>query len=258
MSPAATKPRRQSAVTRAKRLLTRDAELRDGYLDAICGDAPGANPAQRTMRANWLPVIYERVWRPFGFWVWGAGRTTADEERLMHELLAPQPGDRALDLACGPGNTTRRLTGALGEKGLAVGVDAAGPMIARAVEDTTDPNVAYVRADAADLPFADGTFDCVSCFGALYLVDDAEAVLAEMTRVLAPGGRIAILTSVHRGHLPLRFVLDLSTHATGIRVFDRDEVTGALERDGLTDIRQEIRGFAQFIGATRPGKRRRR
>jgi ubiquinone/menaquinone biosynthesis C-methylase UbiE len=208
------------------------------------------------MNANWLPVIYERLWRPIGFRILGAGHSLQDEEQVMGELLDLRSGEVVLDIACGPGNSTRRLVADVGDDGLVMGLDAAAPMLARAVTDTNAPNVAYVRGDAEHLPFGDATFDAVSCFAALYLVDDPDAVLAEMARVLRPGGRLAILTSVHRGPAPLRFAFGLSSLASGVRIFGRDEVVGALEADGLKVTRQEVHGFAQFVGARRPGRRR--
>lgn len=251
----------KDALTRTRELLTATApgEQAGGYIDLLgAADAPGQNAAQRTMRASWLPFIYERLWRPIGFRILGAGHSTAEEEELMRKLLDLRAGDVALDLACGPGNSTRRLSRDVGDSGLVIGLDASAPMIARAPGDTPQKNVAYVRADAAQLPFADGTFDAVSCFAALYLVADPEAVIAEMARVLRPGGRVAILTSVERGIAPLSLGFGLASRAGGLRVFGRDEVTGELERHGLTGIEQEVHGFAQFVGARKPGRRRAR
>lgn len=99
-----------------------------------------------------------------------------------------------LDVACGPGNTTRQLLPPVGSDGLVVGVDSAASMLAQAVLSTdADAPAGYVRADAADLPFADAIFDAVSCYGALYLMDEPAAALTEMMRMLKPGGRIAVL-----------------------------------------------------------------
>ena len=60
----------------------------------------------------------------------------------------------------------------------------------------------YVRAGATNLPFRDGSFDAVCCFAALYLIEDPLLAVAEIARVLAPGGRVALLSSVARGPLP--------------------------------------------------------
>jgi SAM-dependent methyltransferase len=224
-----------------------------GYRDTLGEDFRDSDsPSQRAMRWTVLPLIYERAWRPLGFRVWTGGRSTEDEDRVTRAFLGLRPDDAVLDVACGPGNTTRRLLPQLGPAARVVGVDAAPAMLERAVADTDDPRVEYVRADAADLPFADGEFDAVTCHGALYLVDDAEAVIAEMVRVLAPGGRLAVLTSCHRGPLPLRVAASAVTAPTGLRVFGRDEIPDALRAHGLVQINQDIRGFSQIVGARKP------
>jgi SAM-dependent methyltransferase len=210
------------------------------------------SPSQRAMRWTVLPLIYERAWRPLGFRLWTGGRSTEGEDRVTRAFLELRPDDAVLDVACGPGNTTRRLLPQLGPGARVVGVDTAPAMLERAVADTDDPRVEYVRADAADLPFADGEFDAVTCHGALYLVDDAEAVIAEMARVLTPGGRLAILTSCHRGPLPLRVAASAVAAPSGLRVFGRDEIPDALRAHGLTQINQDIQGFSQIVGARKP------
>ncbi len=224
-----------------------------GYRDVLGDDFRDSDtPSQRAMRWTLLPLIYEKAWRPLGFRLWSGGRGTDEEDRITRSFLALEPDDKVLDLCCGPGNTTRRLLRDLGPAGRITGVDAAPAMLARAVADTRDPRVEYVRADAADLPFADGAFDAVTCHGALYLVDDAEAVIAEMGRVLSPGGRVAVLTSCHRGPLPLHLGARIAAAPSGLRVFGQDEVTGAFRANGLVDVKQDVKGFSQIVGARKP------
>jgi hypothetical protein len=69
-----------------------------------------------------------------------------------------------------------------------------------------------------------------------------------MTRVLTPGGRIAILTSCRLRTPPLRTVDGLLGAQSGQRMFERDEITGALDQRGFEDVRQRISGLAQFVG----------
>lgn len=224
-----------------------------GYRDELGEDfRDSGSVSQSAMRWTLLPLIYERAWRPLGFRLWTGGRSTQEEDRLTSGMLALEPDDQVLDVACGPGNTTRRLLVHLGPGARVVGVDAAATMLDRAVRDTDDPRVEYVRADAAQLPFADGAFDAVQCLGALYLVDNAEAVIAEMVRVLAPGGRIVVMTSSHRGPAPLQLAARAVAGPSGLRVFGQDEVTGAFRAHGLTDIRRNLRGFSQIVGARKP------
>jgi SAM-dependent methyltransferase len=223
----------------------------DGYLDLLEPEAPArVSIAQRAMRSTIVPRIYERAWRPILFQLWTL-RTTGAERRLQHELLAPRDGDVALDVACGPGNTTRRLRGSY-DGGLVVGFDFSATMLARATADTSDPDVAYVRGDAHRLPFADGTFDLVTCFGALYLVEDPFRVVDELLRVLAPGGRIALLTTVERGPAPARIAMRLGEPLVGLRGFASDAFTSRFQADGLEDVRLVTSGWSQTVGGRAP------
>ena len=73
----------------------------------------------------------------------------ADEKRIARLLMGLGPGDGVLDVACGPGNFTRDFARAVGDEGLAVGVDASRPMLERAVRETRTSgidNLAFVHA----------------------------------------------------------------------------------------------------------------
>ena len=153
-----------------------------------------------------------------------------------------------LDVGCGPGNFTRSFAVAV-DDGLVVGIDASETMLARAVSETDCANVAYVRGDACALPFGDDTFDAICCFAALYLIDRPMTALDEIARVLAPGGRVALLSSCNRGPLPAGIADAVVRRFTGVRIFARDELTGALRDRGLCDIEQRVAGVAQFLSA---------
>jgi ubiquinone/menaquinone biosynthesis C-methylase UbiE len=194
-----------------------------------------------------LPSIYERVWRPVAFTLAAAGRSTAAEQGRIDELLALDLDAHVLDVACGPGNTTRRLLATLGPNGRVTGLDAAETMLERARADTSDPRADYVLGDAARMPFDDATFDAATCLGALYLVEDAEAVMDELVRVVRPGGTVCVLTSVHRGPDAFQALADAVMRPAGMRVFGAHEVTGALAQRGLIDLRRDVSGFLQLV-----------
>ena len=103
-----------------------------------------------------------------------------------------------LDVGCGPGNFTRSFARSA-EDGTVVGLDTSRTMLARAVQETHAENVAYVRADACALPFRDSSFDAICCFAALYLIEHPIQAVDEITRVLAPGGHLVLLSSCGRG-----------------------------------------------------------
>ncbi len=233
----------------------RDAEAAStgGYLDLLGPEEPApTGPAQRLMLTRAVPLVYERWWRPaLGRVAKGVrGPGMADEHRIARLLLGVGPGDGVLDVACGPGNFTREFARRVGDTGLSVGIDASSTMLARAVQDTPDPygNTAFVRGDAVELPFRDAAFDAVCCFAALHLFAEPFTALDHMTRVLTPGGRIAIFTSCRTRSAPLRTVDALMGRRSGMRMFEPDEVTGALEQRGFEDVAQRVTGLTQFVG----------
>ena len=231
----------------------RDAPVHDGVIDLLGGGEPEiTGGAQRLMFTDLVPAIYERWWRPgLGRIAKGAfGPGMADERRIARLLLGLTPGDGVLDVACGTGNFTRDFASVVGPTGLVVGIDASSTMLARAVRDTPDDNVAYVRGDAVELPFRDQSFDAVCCFAALHMFAAPFRALDHMTRVLTPGGRIAILTSVRLRSAALRVWSDVAQRwvTGGMRLFDRDEITSALRERGFDQVNQRISGFAQFVG----------
>ena len=96
------------------------------------------------------------------------------------------PGASVLDVGCGPGHLTRRLAA----RGLdATGVDLDPAMIERA---TGRAGAEYLLADAASLPFETGTFDLAVSTLSMHHWTDAHAGLAEIARVVRPGGQILV------------------------------------------------------------------
>jgi ubiquinone/menaquinone biosynthesis C-methylase UbiE len=212
------------------------------------------------MESSGLALIYERLWRPvLGRILMGAmGPGMGDERRLAIDMLELGPGDAVLDVACGPGNFTRAFAPVVEDEGLVVGIDASSAMLTRAVQETKDENVAYVRGDASNLPFRDESFDAVCCFAALYLIEEPLKAVDEMVRVLAPGGRVALLSSVNRGLVPAQVSNALVRPLSGIRVFGRDELTRALSRKRMTRVAQRVSGLGQFVSARKPVPKPRR
>jgi ubiquinone/menaquinone biosynthesis C-methylase UbiE len=223
-----------------------------GYLDLLDGELPSTGATQDLMTTRFVPAIYERYWRPgLARVVKGVtGPGMAEEIRIARLLLGLGSGDVVLDLACGPGNFTREFARSVGDRGLVVGTDASRTMLDRGVADLEASglgNVALMRADATQLPFRDGVFDGVCCFAALHLFADPFVAIDEMRRVLAPGGRIALMTSVRR-QVTLRPLKPLLQGASGMRIFESDEIVDALAERGFTNVRQRLAGMVQFVG----------
>ncbi len=229
-------------------------DVRRGYLDLLGErDPTGTHPAQRLMVSRALPLIYQRFWRPLGgrLLMGLTGPGTGEEHRMALSMLSIEPGNKVLDVACGPGNFSRDFARVASE-GLVVGLDASASMLEVAVRDTDAGNVAYMRGDACALPFRDGSFNAVCCFAALYLIEQPMRALAEIVRVLAPGGRVALLSSCERGLLPAGVAGEVLRRLSGVRIFARDELTRVLIDGGLVGVEQQVSGLAQFVSARRP------
>jgi ubiquinone/menaquinone biosynthesis C-methylase UbiE len=232
-------------------------QLREGYLDLLGDEDPtGPHPGQRWMASRALPLVYERLWRPMGgrLLMGGMGPSMRGEHRIALKMLSLTAGERVLDVGCGPGNFTRIFARAVGD-GVVVGLDASRTMLARAVHETNDDNVAYLRGDASALPFRDASFNAICCFAALYLIERPMRAVDEIARVLAPGGRVALLASCNRGPLPAAITSPFVKSLTGVRIFSREELTHALATRGLTDVHQHVSGLAQFVAARKPAPR---
>jgi SAM-dependent methyltransferase len=141
-----------------------------------------ATEGKRTLREHWERAAQDwlRWARTPGHdhWYW-------EHNRPAFLSFLPAPGARTLDLACGEGRLTRDLRG-LGHQ--VVGIDLSLALLRAAHE--LEPDLALTRADAARLPFADASFDLVIAFMSLFNLDDMPAALAEVGRVLMPGGRL--------------------------------------------------------------------
>jgi demethylmenaquinone methyltransferase/2-methoxy-6-polyprenyl-1,4-benzoquinol methylase len=99
-----------------------------------------------------------------------------------------RPGDRVLDVCCGTGDLALAAAEAGGK---VTGLDFSEAMLERARRK--EPSIEWVSGDALALPFADDSFEAVTIGFGLRNLADAEHGLAELRRVLSPGGRVAIL-----------------------------------------------------------------
>ncbi|WP_216916680.1 class I SAM-dependent methyltransferase [Nocardia noduli] len=113
--------------------------------------------------------------------------------RRLAELSGARPGDRVLDIGCGTGYLTRRLA-AIVDSGTVVGIDPSAAGIDRARRITEESNCTYSTGVAESLPAEDDSFDVVAnCLMLHHLPEDLRpTALAEMRRVLRPGGRLLI------------------------------------------------------------------
>jgi demethylmenaquinone methyltransferase/2-methoxy-6-polyprenyl-1,4-benzoquinol methylase len=104
-------------------------------------------------------------------------------------------GERVLDVAAGSADLSRSFLRRVGPTGQVWVTDINGSMLATGRDKLLDAGLVppFVQCDAEKLPFADEYFDCVSVAFGLRNMTRKEAALAEMTRVLKPGGRLLVL-----------------------------------------------------------------
>ena len=110
-------------------------------------------------------------------------------------VARPRPGERVLDVAAGSGDLARSLARRVLPGGEVWLTDINFQMLARGRDRMLDAGVLApaVRCDAERLPFPEGYFDCVTVAFGLRNMTHKEAALAEMARVLKPGGRLVVL-----------------------------------------------------------------
>jgi arsenite methyltransferase len=221
-----------------------DPDVSKGYLDLLGGADDEAIPKNTgAIQAVWASPIGSMLY----------DNAQAVSRRLISawqhpvEWLSIPPGGTALDVGSGPGNVTASLARAAGPGGLALGVDISEPMLKRAVRAESGPQVGFIRADAQRLPLRDNTVDAVVSLAVLQLIPDPAAALAEMARVLRPGGRLAIM--VPTAGSTARFWRKLPN--AGAQVFDDDEIGDVLEDNGFASVRVRNFGTIQWVRGKR-------
>jgi len=115
--------------------------------------------------------------------------------RAVFDSLEVREGGHVLDVGCGTGGGVRALATRFPGVGRVVGIDKSETMVAEALTRTVPDACAHVEfrvADAHDLPFPDASFDAAYSLRVFEIVGEPRRVLAEMARVLRPGGRIVV------------------------------------------------------------------
>jgi arsenite methyltransferase len=115
------------------------------------------------------------------------------QRRRVMELLALRPGEHVLDVGVGPGFLALDVAGAVGGRGRVCGIDPSPSMLAIARQRAGGAGVEVAQGTAIAIPYDDASFDVGISTQVLEYVADVPAALAELHRVVRPGGRVLLL-----------------------------------------------------------------
>lgn len=213
-------------------------------------------PAKGTLQEGEVRAMFDRIARIYDRLnsVMTAGMHHRWRERAA-DLAALSPGDRVLDVATGTGDLAIELRRRVGESGEVVGLDFADSMLELARAKA--PEIRFEQGNALELPYADGEFAAATVGFSIRNFSDRKRGLAEMCRVVRPGGRVVVLEITTPVRPPLswffRLWFDRAVPALGrvagdpdaytylpssVRRFPRPRDFGAeLAAAGLVDVR---------------------
>ncbi|WP_026925570.1 class I SAM-dependent methyltransferase [Glycomyces arizonensis] len=154
-------------------------------------DTPGKEPRRIAAMFDRVAPAYDRTNT-----VMFAGQDRR-WRKATREALSLQPGERCLDLGAGTGVSTAELARSGAD---VIGLDISIGML----KEHADRQVPLVAGDALHLPFADDTFNAVTGSYVIRNVVDVDACLAEILRVLQPGGRLVLCEVSHPSWKPYR------------------------------------------------------
>ncbi|MFB9948566.1 class I SAM-dependent methyltransferase [Rhizobium puerariae] len=177
------------------------------------------------------------------------GRWSRKLAPLLIDFAGLSDGERVLDVGCGTGSLTFALPQAADLAEIAA-IDYSPVFVAEAIRRNTDPRIKVQQADACALPYPDRSFDRALSLLVLHFVPEAGKAIAEMRRVVRPGGVVAAAVWDHLGGMPgMRMTWDtvavLDQNARPIRdkycfqpMMQPDEMKNSFIEHGLADVEQ--------------------
>jgi ubiquinone/menaquinone biosynthesis C-methylase UbiE len=225
--------------------------VRNGYLDLHPGDPEPIPPIQQMFQFPPIVAVYEGLWRPIGYFIASKHSFPRDVDRIA-SLIRRRHG-MILDLACGPGNITRRIA-RLAPESIVVGFDLSRSMLERAVKLTAKENlrnVFYMRGSALSLPFKSAQFDAVTCCGALQLFQDQDQAVGEIARVLKTQGDFVCQTTLGPRKLP--FFIRMADRVLKFGYFYLDDLKERLYRFNFNLTAEERSNINYIFRAAKSG-----
>ena len=193
------------------------------------------------MKENDNKGFWDRWAKRYDFAMSGDGRTYAQIISRMKKVL--NRNMTVLELACGTGLLSVRLAGNVK---LLEATDFSEEMIRQAKAKVHSLHLRFSVQDATNLPYAPGTFDAVVISNALHIMPGPEKALAEIRRVLKPGGLLIAPTFTAAGSLSGRMRIRLM-ELSGFKVFHKwtpKEYLDFLKDNGFTVIGRAVYGGA--------------
>lgn len=192
------------------------------------------------------------------------GRWSRQLAPLFIDFAGVADGERVLDVGCGTGSLTFALPRAADVSEITA-IDFSPVFVDATIRANSDPRIEVQQADACALPFADASFDRALALLVLHFVPESGKAVAEMRRVVRPGGVVAAAVWDHFGGMPgMRMVLDvaamLDANAEQVRsrycfqpMMRPGEMMQSFVSNGLADVRQtsllirmDYQSFADF------------
>ncbi|SLN34276.1 Demethylrebeccamycin-D-glucose O-methyltransferase [Roseovarius litorisediminis] len=176
------------------------------------------------------PEVYERCW------------VRAQLAQSANELVATadvSSDDRVIDVACGTGVVARAAAARSSDAANVTGADVSIGMLDAAERFAADAGldrIAWVECDAANIPLPDASFDVALCQQGLQFMPDKPGAMAEMARVLKPGGRLAISVWKTRSPIGAAFAKVLDNRFGEGTTAPWEMVYSLGERDRLHDL----------------------
>ena len=207
---------------------------------AIPNRLPSAAKYTLAQLSNLLPVtalLYD-AWR-----VKSLSLLTGDDFRLerefalMLEWLKVESGQTFLDVGTSTGNYARAIAGC---GATVTAIDISKPMLVQAQKLTTQPTISFEQVNVEALPYPDSSFDGVVVGASLNEFFDTRLALAEMARVLKPGGKLFMMY-LRQSDTGFGRFAQTAFKLSGIRFPNREAVAATLLERGLERTRAELR-----------------
>lgn len=213
-----------------------------------------------TPESRQLDLIREKFTETAGsFGDFALATRGSEAEKLASMAVAGAAGSSgwlALDLACGPGTFARALAARVG---FVVGLDLTPALLLRARKALHEAVTVRASAfsfacgDGNRMPFVDGSFDLAACGYSIHHMLHPEQVIAELSRVVRPGGRVALVDMVIRSqvHRAVHTRIEQARDPSHTRALTAEEFHSLLEKVNLRvlagDLVEKTRNFDEWM-----------